>query len=124
MLEVLRSIKIHLVAPSNDWPQSYSQLSLSCKLGRRGEFFIYKHMRCVELNFVKCLELLGNGVTRPSGPQKNILLILHLDCRLGSFLLLSKYASEFSKFSVFLGDLPTITNESMLAYLMGEGRRN
>lgn len=76
------------------------------------------------MNFVKCLQLLRNGVTTPLGPQKNTLLIFYLDSRLGSFHLLLKYASEFSKLSVFLGDLPTITNESMLAHLMGGGRRN
>lgn len=77
-----------------------------------------------KLNFVKCLELLGNVVTTPSDPQKNTLLILSLGSGLASFHLSLKYACKFSKFLVFLEDLPTITNESMLVYLMGGERRN
>lgn len=42
--------KIHLLAPSNDCPESCPLLPLSCKVvggGEGGEFPLYKQMRCL-----------------------------------------------------------------------------
>lgn len=78
-----------------------------------------------ELCFLKCLELLREWVSITRSSEKYIAYsFLCLESGLKVFHLFHPTVSEFSKFSVFLGDLSTITNDSMLAHLIGGRRRN